>query len=77
MLAHPSALRLRNLQSLVEIGMDKNTTVIFPVPQMSTTTEFGSFLASEQAAATGVLPPPSSDNNKLPTGPGGAADTAQ
>jgi hypothetical protein len=75
-LAHPSALQPRNPQSLVEIGMDKNTTVIFAVPQMSTTTEFGSLLAGEQAAAAGVLPP-SSDNNKLPTGPGGATDAAQ
>jgi hypothetical protein len=24
------ALQLRNLQSLVEIGVDKNTTVVFP-----------------------------------------------
>ena len=30
MMAHPLALRLRNLQSLVEIGVDKNTTVVLP-----------------------------------------------
>jgi len=30
MMAHPLALQLRNLQSLVEIGVDKNTTVVFP-----------------------------------------------
>jgi hypothetical protein len=29
MMAHPLALQLRNLQSLVEIGVDKNTTVVF------------------------------------------------
>jgi hypothetical protein len=73
MMAHPLALQLRNLQSLVEIGVDKNTTVVFPAPLMSTIGELGSFLASEQAAATGALPP-SSDNNKLPTAPSGAAD---
>jgi hypothetical protein len=28
MMAHPLALQLRNLQSLVEIGVDKNTTVV-------------------------------------------------
>ncbi|HRJ20662.1 MAG TPA: slipin family protein, partial [Bryobacteraceae bacterium] len=28
----PSALQLRYLQTLVEIGQEKNSTVIFPVP---------------------------------------------
>jgi regulator of protease activity HflC (stomatin/prohibitin superfamily) len=53
MMAHPLALQLRNLQSLVEIGVDKNTTVVFPAPLMSTIEELGSFLAREKAAATG------------------------
>ena len=64
MMAHPLALQLRNLQSLVEIGVDKNTTVVFPAPLMSTIEELGSFLAREKAAASGaespvpaVLPP--------------------
>ncbi|MFF7642928.1 SPFH domain-containing protein [Streptomyces canus] len=52
MMAHPLALQLRNLQSLVEIGVDKNTTVVFPAPLMSTIGELGSFLARETAAAT-------------------------
>ncbi len=52
MMAHPLALQLRNLQSLVEIGVDKNTTVVFPAPLMSTIEEIGSFLAREQAAST-------------------------
>jgi regulator of protease activity HflC (stomatin/prohibitin superfamily) len=56
MAAHPLALQLRNLQSLVEIGVDKNTTVVFPAPLMSTIGELGSFLAKETAAA-GALPP--------------------
>ncbi|WP_406043328.1 slipin family protein [Micromonospora sp. NBC_00898] len=51
MMAHPLALQLRNLQSLVEIGVDKNTTVVFPAPLMSTIGELGSFLAREAAAA--------------------------
>ncbi len=51
MMAHPLALQLRNLQSLVEIGVDKNTTVVFPAPLMSTIEELGSFLAREAAAA--------------------------
>jgi regulator of protease activity HflC (stomatin/prohibitin superfamily) len=51
MMAHPLALQLRNLQSLVEIGVDKNTTVVFPAPLMSTIEELGSFLAREKAAS--------------------------
>jgi hypothetical protein len=51
MMAHPLALQLRNLQSLVEIGVDKNTTVAFPAPLMSTIGELGAFLARETAAA--------------------------
>jgi regulator of protease activity HflC (stomatin/prohibitin superfamily) len=51
MMAHPLALQLRNLQSLVEIGVDKNTTVVFPAPLMSTIEELGSFLSREAAAA--------------------------
>jgi SPFH domain / Band 7 family len=51
MMGHPLALQLRTLQSLVEIGVDKNTTVVFPAPLMSTIGELGSFLAQETAAA--------------------------
>ncbi|HEX9031973.1 MAG TPA: hypothetical protein VF834_09020 [Streptosporangiaceae bacterium] len=32
MTAQPLAPQLRNLQSLVEIGVDKNTIVILPAP---------------------------------------------
>ena len=41
MMAHPLALQLRNLQSLVEIGVDQDTTVVFPAPLMSTIQELG------------------------------------
>jgi regulator of protease activity HflC (stomatin/prohibitin superfamily) len=57
MMAHPLALQLRNLQSLVEIGVDKNTTVVFPAPLMTTIAELGTFLAREQTAAGPVLTP--------------------
>ena len=30
--AHPTALQLRYLQTLVEIGTEKNTTIVFPLP---------------------------------------------
>jgi regulator of protease activity HflC (stomatin/prohibitin superfamily) len=51
MMAHPLALQLRNLQSLVEIAVDKNSTVVFPAPLMSTIQELGAFLARETTAA--------------------------
>lgn len=58
MMAHPLALQLRNLQSLVEIGVDKNTTVVFPAPLMSTIGELSAFLAREsQAASSGGKSP--------------------
>jgi regulator of protease activity HflC (stomatin/prohibitin superfamily) len=57
MMAHPLALQLRNLQSLVEIGVDKNTTVVFPAPLMSTIGELGTFLARETGAAARATVP--------------------
>ena len=51
MVAHPLALQLRNLQTLVELGVDKNTTVVFPAPLMSTISDVGGFLSRETAAA--------------------------
>jgi len=57
MMAHPLALQLRNLQTLVEIGVDKNTTVVFPAPIMTTIAELGNFLTREAAAATPPIAP--------------------
>ncbi len=54
MMAHPLALQLRNLQTLIELGVDKNTTVVFPAPLMSTISELGAFLARETATAAVV-----------------------
>ena len=51
MMAHPLALQLRNLQTLVEISVDKNSTVIFPSPLMSTIEEIGSFLKREKVSS--------------------------
>jgi regulator of protease activity HflC (stomatin/prohibitin superfamily) len=77
MMAHPLALQLRNLQSLVEIGVDKNTTVVFPAPLMSTIGELGAFLAREAAAAAAPTAVPV-DLPKLTTvvAPNGGSDTA-
>jgi len=66
MMAHPLALQLRNLQSLVEIGVDKNTTVVFPAPLMTTIAELGTFLARETAAAAPAPAAPSAANGSKP-----------
>jgi regulator of protease activity HflC (stomatin/prohibitin superfamily) len=60
-MAHPLALQLRNLQTLVEISVDKNSTVIFPAPLMRTIQELGAFFdretrAAGTLAATPVMP---------------------
>ena len=65
MMAHPLALQLRNLQTLVEIGVDKNTTVVFPAPMMSTIQELGAFLSREKSAADIVAP----SSDALPSSP--------
>ncbi len=47
MMKHPIALQLRNLQTLVEISVDKNSTIVFPAPLMSAVTDLVSFLTRE------------------------------
>ncbi|MFG2138595.1 slipin family protein [Streptomyces sp. NPDC048650] len=74
MMQHPLALQLRNLQSLVELGVDKNSTVVFPAPLMSTIGELGSFLAREKGAAEAAGPtavPADLIKNRPNTGPHG------
>jgi regulator of protease activity HflC (stomatin/prohibitin superfamily) len=77
MVAHPLALQLRNLQSLVEIGVDKNTTVVFPSPIMTTIAELSSFIAGESAAAadasSGQVKPTASLASAPPSGASDAA----
>src|SRR6266536_1795388 len=74
MMAHPLALQLRNLQSLVEIGVDKNTTVDFPAPLMSTIQELAGFLAREAEAAAATTPPPPPAPAPVPAAEVRAAD---
>jgi regulator of protease activity HflC (stomatin/prohibitin superfamily) len=65
MMAHPLALQLRNLQTMVEIGVDRNSTIVFPAPLMSTIGELGAFLSREKAAAAerpGAAGPPAASN---------------
>ena len=64
MMAHPLALQLRNLQTLIDISVDKNSTVIFPSPLMSTIQELGSFLARETAQAEKMVEGQSTANGQ-------------
>ena len=65
MMEHPLALQLRNLQSLVELGVDKNTTVVFPAPLMSTIHELTAFLGRENAASDARQLTPSRANGEV------------
>src|ERR1700760_4503610 len=56
MMAHPLALQLRNLQTLAELGVEKNTTVVFPAPLMSAIGELTSFLTRESTASRSIPP---------------------
>jgi regulator of protease activity HflC (stomatin/prohibitin superfamily) len=67
MMAHPLALQLRNLQTLIELGVDKNTTVVFPAPLMSTISELGAFLARETATAAGIAATVAATGTATPT----------
>ncbi|HXQ55490.1 MAG TPA: SPFH domain-containing protein, partial [Actinomycetes bacterium] len=76
MMAHPLALQLRNLQSLVELGVDKNTTVVFPAPLMSTIQELANFLTREQTAGTTPPPPPPAPPAEASIRPASSSSTA-
>lgn len=49
MAAHPIALQLRNLQTLAEISIEKNSTIIFPAQMMSSIEDIKKFISKEQA----------------------------
>lgn len=56
MMSHPLALQLRNLQTLLELGVEKNTTIVFPAPLMNAIGELTSFLTRESEAAKTPAP---------------------
>ncbi len=56
MMQHPLALQLRNLQTLAELGVEKNTTVVFPAPMMSAIGELTGFLNRERKASSSSQP---------------------
>lgn len=47
--AHPIALQLRNLQTMAEISIEKNSTIIFPAQLMSTVEDIKSFIKKEES----------------------------
>jgi regulator of protease activity HflC (stomatin/prohibitin superfamily) len=73
----PAALQLRYLQTLIEIGVDKNTTIVFPLPidLIEPLTEMmrkaSGASASENAPRNGALPPaaPQEDGSRTPSIP--------
>ena len=48
MAAHPIALQLRNLQTMAEISVEKNSTIIFPAQFMGTIQDIKQFMAGEK-----------------------------
>ena len=48
MQAHPIALQLRNLQTMAEISVEKNSTIIFPAQFMGTLNDIQRFMAQEK-----------------------------
>lgn len=48
MALHPIALQLRNLQTMAEISVEKNSTIIFPAQFMGTVNDIQQFLAKEK-----------------------------
>jgi len=47
MQAHPIALQLRNLQTMAEISVEKNSTIIFPAQFMNTIADIKAFMKQE------------------------------
>jgi hypothetical protein len=47
MAAHPVALQLRTLQTMAEISVEKNSTIIFPAQFMTTVSEAIAMIKSD------------------------------
>ncbi len=48
--AHPVALQLRTLQTMAEISVEKNSTIIFPAQFMTTVQEALSAIAKDSSS---------------------------
>ena len=66
MMKHPLALQLRNLQTLLELGVEKNTTIVFPAPLMSAIGELTGFLTRESNASKSTRPDRLPDEKLVP-----------
>jgi regulator of protease activity HflC (stomatin/prohibitin superfamily) len=69
----PAALQLRYLQTLIEIGVDKNTTIVFPLPidLIEPLTEMmrkasGASATTGNAPRNGALPPAPQEDGPRP-----------
>jgi len=54
MMHHPIALQLRNLQTLAEISVEKNSTIIFPAQLMGTVSDIQHFITSEKTTTSRI-----------------------
>ena len=61
MIEHPVALQLRTLQTMAEIAIDRNSTVLFPAPLLSTIQELGNFLSREIGEQSQISKPAEQD----------------
>lgn len=50
MAKHPISLQLRNLQTMAEISVEKNSTIIFPAQLMSSIKDLNNFIKTENGA---------------------------
>lgn len=51
MMEHPIALQLRNLQTMAEIAVEKNSTIIFPAQFLGTITDIDQFISTLKGKA--------------------------
>jgi regulator of protease activity HflC (stomatin/prohibitin superfamily) len=76
MATEPAAITLRYLQTLTEIAVEKNSTIVFPLP-MDILTPLGRLLrrASGEADALPVVPPAVSPTSRSPVAVEAAGST--
>jgi regulator of protease activity HflC (stomatin/prohibitin superfamily) len=68
----PAALQLRYLQTLIEIGVDKNTTIVFPLPM-----DLIEPLQELMRRSAGAMASPNGSNGSAPPQPAQVASTRQ
>jgi regulator of protease activity HflC (stomatin/prohibitin superfamily) len=66
MAAHPVALQLRTLQTLAEISVEKNSTIIFPSQFMTTVNDAYKLIAMDGMATGSMTAPQATRNLDIP-----------